>query len=72
MGKISFATCTSPIMHLICPPQKNLHNRCFSFLLGITAVQEKLKTMLMQIFFGGSGGEQIRCIMGDVQVANEI
>ena len=27
-------------------PTKILHNLCFSFLLGITAVQEKLKTML--------------------------
>ena len=45
-------------------PTKILHNRCFSFLLGITAVQEKLKTMLVQNFVG-----QIRCIMGNVEVA---
>ena len=41
------ATCTSPIMHLICPPpppqrppppkKKKLHNLCFSFLTGISA-----------------------------------
>ena len=30
-------SCTSPIMHLICPP-KVLHKVCFSFLLSITAV----------------------------------
>ena len=41
-------------------PHKILHNLCFSFLLG----QEKLKTMLVQNF-----GGQIRCIVGDVQVA---
>ena len=45
-------------------PTKILHNLCFSFLLGITAVQEKLKTMLVQNF-----GGQIRCIMGNVEVA---
>ena len=64
-------------MHLICPP-KFLHNLCFSFLLGITAVQEKLKIMHVQFFFWGGGrgrgegeggGGQIRCIMGDVRVA---
>ena len=45
-------------------PPKILHNLCFSLLLGITAFQGKLKTMLVQNF-----GEQKRCIMGDVQVA---
>ena len=45
-------------------PTKILHNLCFSFLLGITAVQEKLKIMLVQNF-----GGQIRCIMGNVEVA---
>ena len=46
-------------------PPKILHNLCFLFLLGVTAVQEKLKTMLMQNF-----GEQTGCILGDMQVAN--
>ena len=60
-------------MHLICPPpppQKNiLHNLCFSFLLGITALprETELKTMLTQNF-----GGQIRCIMGNVEVAYAI
>ena len=70
-----YATCTSPIMHLIfspklcitrspwAPGQKSWHNLCFSFLLGITAVPREIKTMLMQNFAG-----QIRCIMGYVQV----
>ena len=46
---------------------KILHNFSLSFLLGITAVQEKSKTKLMQKL--EEGGGQIRCIMGDVQVA---
>ena len=40
-----YATCTSPIMHLIPPtpiPQK-LYNLCFSFLLGITAVPREIE-----------------------------
>ena len=39
------ATCTSPIMHRIPPPpkKKNLHNPCFSFLLGITAVPREIE-----------------------------
>ena len=45
---LQYATCTSPIMHLICPPAppkkiKNLHNLCFSFLLGITAVLREIE-----------------------------
>ena len=52
-------------------PPKILHNLCFSCLLGITAVQEK--TMLMQnLGVVGVRGGQIRCIVGDVQGANEI
>ena len=54
-------------MHLICPPphkKKNLHNLCFSFLLGITAVPREIKNNAYARFWG-----QIRCIMGDEQVA---
>ena len=42
-----YATCTPPIMHLICtshlppPPQKKLHKRCFQFLLGRLSVTGK-------------------------------
>ena len=54
------ATSTSPIMHLICPP-KILHNLCFSFLLGITAVPREIENSVYAKF-----GGQIRCIMGDV------
>ena len=41
-----YATSPSPIMHLICPPPhppKILHNLCFSFLLGITAVPREIE-----------------------------
>ena len=42
-----------------------LHNLCFSFLLGITAVLREIENNAYAKFWG-----QIRCIMGDVQVAN--
>ena len=42
-----------------------LRNLCFSFLLGITAIPREIETMLMRNFVG-----QIRCVMGDVEVAN--
>ena len=62
------ANCTSPIMHLIClppppsPPQIGVSIVCNFSWDGNT--QEKWKTKVMQNF-----GGQIRCIMGDVQVA---
>ena len=50
-------------MHLICPPKV-----CITFVFHFSWVlqlsQEKLKTMLMQNF-----GRQIRCIVGNVEVA---
>ena len=46
-------------------PLKILHKPCFSFFLGITAVPREIETMLMRNFVG-----QIRCVMGDVEVAN--
>ena len=69
MEFISQATCTSPVMYLTCPPKF-----CTTFVLHFSWVlqpsQEKLKIILMQIFFGGGGGKgQTKCIMGDVQVA---
>ena len=61
--KKKYATCTSPIKHLICPPKF-----CITFVFHFSRVlqpsQGKLKTMLTQNF-----GRQIRCIMGDGQVA---
>ena len=63
-----YATYTSPIMHahLICF-QKFCTTFVFHFSWVLQPSQEKLKTMLMQNF-----GGQIRCIMGDVQVANSV
>ena len=60
-------------MHLIPPPQKKekIANLCFSFLLGITTVPRETENNVVQNFGWGGGGEggQIRCIMGDLQVA---
>ena len=55
----------SPIIHLVYPPPKILHNLCFSFRLGVTAVLREFENNTMQNFEG-----QIRCILGDMQVAN--
>ena len=41
-------------MHLICPP-KFLHNLCFSFLLGITAVPREIENNAYAILFEGEG-----------------
>ena len=56
-------TAIPPIMHLDCPPQFCL-TIVFHFSWVLQSSQEKLKTMLMQKFWG-----QSRCIMGDVEVA---
>ena len=79
-----YATCTSPIMHLICPPPPPAPPAppqkigltfafYFSWVLQPSLKRTKFKTMLMQNFgaWGGGGkwGGEIRCIMGDVQVA---
>ena len=62
-----YATSTFPIMHLTCsPPPQILHNLCFSFLLGITAVPREIENNSYAKFWGGG---QIRCIMGNVEVA---
>ena len=60
-----FATCTSPMMHLICSP-KFCITFVFYFFWVLQPSQEKLKTILLMQNFGG----QIRCIMGDVQMEN--
>ena len=70
------AISTFLIMHLICTPppppptqkkEKNFRNLCFSFLLGITGVPREIENNAYAKF-----GEQIRCIMGDVEVAYEL
>ena len=71
-----YATSTFPIMHLIClPPPPRLPPRkeiCITFVFHFSWVlqpsQEKLKILLMQNL-GGSGGVQIRGIMGNVEEA---
>ena len=74
---LSIAICTSPKIHLVCPPtpppppkkKYYLHSLCFSFVLGILqSPPEKLMAILMQNFVGG-GGRRTRSInMGDVQI----
>ena len=61
-----FATRTSPIIHLVCPPTFCI-TFDFHFSWVLQPSQEKLKTMLMQNF-----GGQIRCILGDVHVTNRL
>ena len=58
-----YATCISPIKHLICPPKFYI-SIVFNFSWDGCNIQEKWKTKVMQ-----NVGRQIRCIMGDVQVA---
>ena len=48
-------------------PPKILHNLCSSFLLGIKAVPREIEKNVYAKF-----GGQIRCVMGDVQVANTL
>ena len=72
MGDITkkiYATCTSPIMHLICPP-KILHKHAFfSVSLGTAVIPRRNeKQRVMQ---NRGGGGQIRCIVGDVQVQQQ-
>ena len=70
------AISTFLIMHLICTPPpppptpkkgKIFRNLCFSFLLGITGVPREIENNAYS-----KCGEQIRCIMGDVEVAYEL
>ena len=60
-AKVSFIGCQSlyapstfPIMPLTCPPPppQILHNLCFSFLLGITAVPREIENNALQNFGG--------------------
>ena len=52
-------------------PPKILHNLCFSFLLGITPVPREIENYAYAKNLGGGwgGGGDMRCIMGDEQVA---
>ena len=55
-----YATCTSPIMHFICPPPQILHNLCFSFLLGITAVPREIENNAYTKFWGANKVEMCK------------
>ena len=49
--KIPFAFFTDPIIHLVYPP-KFLPKNCFNLSWDACKSQEKLKTMLMETFWG--------------------
>ena len=49
-----YATCTSPIMHLICPSPAKFHITVFHFPWVLQSSQENSKTMLMQNFVGAN------------------
>ena len=49
-----YDTCTYPIMHLIPPhlSRSDLHDLCFSFLLGVTAVPREIENNAYAKFWG--------------------
>ena len=51
-----FATCTSPIMNLICPP-----NLCFSSILGIKAVPREIEKKAHAKFWRANKVSYGRC-----------
>ena len=62
---LRYATCISPIMHLICPPPPQiLHNLCFSFLLGITTVPREIENNANAKFWGANKVHYGRCASG--------
>ena len=50
-------------------PPKILHKHCFQLLLGRLKYLGEVKNKSYAKFGGGEGWGQIRCIMGDMQVA---
>ena len=60
----TFAICTSPIIHLAWPP-KFCISIAFNVFLEDYNTWEKLERKFMQNF-----GEQTKCILGEVQMAN--
>ena len=64
-AKCLYATFTSPIMHLICYPLPQiLHNLCFSFLLGITAVPREIENNSYAKFWEATTVHHGRCARG--------
>ena len=51
-------------------PPKIFHNLCFSFLLGIIAVPTEIENNAYANFLLVGEEGEIRCTMGDVQVAS--
>ena len=64
MGDITkkiYATCTSPIMHLICPP-KILHKHAFfSVSLGTAVIPRRNKKQRVMQNRGGGGANKVHC-----------
>ena len=61
--RLLYATCTSPIMHLICPP-KFCITFVFLFLLGITAIPREIENIACEQAFGSSGQKKERGVRG--------
>ena len=64
-----FATCKSPMTHLICH-LKFCISIVFSFFWEGYAIPRRNEKRRLCKVWRWSGGGEIRCIMGDVQVAN--
>ena len=71
-----YATFTSPIMHLICAPpppkKKMLHNLCFSFPLGITAIPRETENNAYATFWGGKQGALWEMCKWRITMENEL
>ena len=59
-----YATSTLPIMHLVCP-QNFAYKALFSISLGTAVIPRRNEKQRLCKIWGG----QIRCIMGNVEVA---
>ena len=67
----TYATCTFPIMHLVClppspppPPHQILHNLGFSFLLGITVAPREIENNAYAKFLRANKVHYGRCTSG--------
>ena len=58
-------------MHLICPHPQILHNLCFSFLLGITAVPMETESNAYAKFWGANNGHYGRYAKGVCQALGQ-
>ena len=67
--RLLFAICTAPIKHLVYLPIFKIFCNFSNFLWDDCNTQVEIETKGMQ-FFGGRWGEQIRFILGDVQIHN--